>query len=98
MKRKFKILAITGLVVAFTSCNSSKETTNTNVSIDKKALRGQSNEKHPDASQMLVRMDANKDGKISKTEARGKLKENFNLRDVNEDGYITDNEMRNRKM
>ncbi len=42
---------------------------------------------------MLERMDNNNDGKISKSEAKGKLKENFDRRDANKDGNITENEL-----
>ncbi|MGJ8743031.1 hypothetical protein [Polaribacter sp.] len=44
----------------------------------------------------LENMDANADGKISKSEAKGKLKENFNKRDKNKDGYITEDELARR--
>ena len=57
-----------------------------------------SNQKTPPSFEnMLKKMDDNKDGKISKSEVKGKLKENFDRRDVNKDGYITENEMRRRK-
>lgn len=49
--------------------------------------------KPPSFSRMLEKMDTNNDGKISKSEARGKLKENFDRRDKNKDGYITEDEM-----
>ena len=41
-------------------------------------------------------MDINKDKKISKSEAKGDLKDNFEKRDVNKDGYITEDEMKTR--
>ena len=47
----------------------------------------------PSFKNMLQKMDDNKDGKLSKSEAKGKLKENFETRDTNKDGYITENEM-----
>lgn len=47
----------------------------------------------PSFKKMLKNMDANNDGKISKSEARGKLKENFDKRDKNKDGYITEEEL-----
>ena len=47
----------------------------------------------PSFDKMLVKMDSNNDGKISKSEAKGKLKENFNKRDKNKDGFITEDEM-----
>ncbi|MCG1036511.1 Lcl domain-containing protein [Polaribacter sargassicola] len=47
----------------------------------------------PSFEKMLKNMDANNDGKISKAEVRGKLKENFDKRDKNKDGYITEEEL-----
>jgi len=47
-------------------------------------------------SNMLKNMDTNNDQKISKTEAKGKLKENFEKRDGDNDGFITENEMKQR--
>jgi Ca2+-binding EF-hand superfamily protein len=43
---------------------------------------------------MLDRFDANKDGKISKQEANGKLAENFDKLDANKDGYLDKDELR----
>ena len=87
MKRQFKILAITSLVIAFAACKSSEKTTST-----------ASNKNNPqDGSHMFQQMDANKDGKISQREAKGKLKENFKMRDKNNDGFITKNEMKKGK-
>ncbi|WP_299799299.1 DUF1566 domain-containing protein [uncultured Maribacter sp.] len=50
----------------------------------------------PSFEKMLTNMDANNDGKISKSEARGKLKENFGKRDKNKDSYITKDELTRR--
>lgn len=47
----------------------------------------------PDPSQIMEHMDVNKDGKISKTEAKGPLKESFSKVDVNEDGFISKEEL-----
>jgi Ca2+-binding EF-hand superfamily protein len=43
---------------------------------------------------MLERMDTNKDGKISKDEARGPLADNFERLDANKDGFLERNELR----
>lgn len=86
MKKQFKILAVTSLVIAFTSCKSSQETSSTTPS----------KKNNQDVSQLFKQMDSNKDGKISKSEAKGKLKENFKMRDKNNDGFITKNEMARR--
>ena len=41
-------------------------------------------------------MDTNKDKKLSKSEVKGRLKENFDQRDTNSDGFITEEEMTRR--
>ncbi len=43
---------------------------------------------------MLQRMDTNKDGKISREEAKGPLAENFERLDTNKDGYLDRAELR----
>ena len=43
--------------------------------------------------EILKRMDRNKDGKISKAEARGPLKENFDRIDADDDGFISKAEL-----
>jgi len=43
---------------------------------------------------LLERMDTNKDGKISKEEARGPLANNFDRFDTNKDGYLDRSELR----
>src|SRR5260370_38322960 len=43
---------------------------------------------------MLDRFDANKDGKISKEEAKGKLAKNFDRLDTNKDGHLDKEELR----
>ena len=51
------------------------------------------NDTVPSFKKMLTNMDANNDGKISASEAKGKLKENFQNKDLNKDGFITEDEM-----
>jgi Ca2+-binding EF-hand superfamily protein len=43
---------------------------------------------------IFERMDANKDGKISRAEARNFIAQNFDLIDTNKDGYIDRDELR----
>lgn len=43
---------------------------------------------------MLDRFDTNKDGKISKAEAKGNLAENFDRLDTNKDGFLDRDELR----
>jgi Ca2+-binding EF-hand superfamily protein len=41
----------------------------------------------------IEELDANRDGKISKDEARGRIKENFDTIDTNHDGFISRDEL-----
>lgn len=43
----------------------------------------------PTFEQLIEKMDANDDGKLSKSEIKGRLKENFEKVDLDEDGFIT---------
>src|SRR5207245_2180332 len=45
-------------------------------------------------NRILKRLDSNRDGKISRDEARGPLAENFKRLDVNQDGYLDRKELR----
>ncbi|HLW64008.1 MAG TPA: hypothetical protein VKS79_01735, partial [Gemmataceae bacterium] len=42
---------------------------------------------------ILERMDKNKDGKISRDEAQGRIKENFDRIDTNKDGFLDREEL-----
>jgi Ca2+-binding EF-hand superfamily protein len=60
---------------------------------------GQSDDKQkrrepPTFKQLLEKMDANEDGKLSKKEIKGPLKEHFDEVDANEDGFITEEELK----
>ena len=46
----------------------------------------------PSFTQLLAQMDTNKDSKLSSSEVKGPLKENFSTVDANGDGYITETE------
>ena len=87
MKKQLKILAIASLVITFTACMTHRETTNT----------ASSKRKTQNVSQLFKQMDVNNDGKISKIEAKGKIKKNFKLRDKNNDGFISRSEMTGKK-
>jgi Ca2+-binding EF-hand superfamily protein len=45
-------------------------------------------------NQLLQQFDTNKDGKISKSEAKGNLLANFDKLDLNKDGFLDKNELR----
>lgn len=46
----------------------------------------------PNFAQLLAEMDANKDGKLAKSEVKGPLLNDFSKIDTNEDGYISEEE------
>jgi Ca2+-binding EF-hand superfamily protein len=48
--------------------------------------------KEPNFTQLLQKMDGNKDGKISNDEADERLKKDFSKIDTNKDGFITKEE------
>lgn len=57
--------------------------------------RGEKGKKErPKFAQLLKDMDANDDGKLSKDEVKGRLKEHFDKVDLNEDGFITEEEFK----
>ena len=58
---------------------------------------GQDGEKKnpPSFKELLVKMDANKDGQLSKIEVKGPLSEKFEKVDANKDGFLTEEEMKN---
>ncbi len=49
----------------------------------------------PTYTQLLSKMDTNKDGKLAQTEVKGPLKERFVKIDTNQDGFITEEELQN---
>ena len=49
----------------------------------------------PKFAEIIEKMDANEDGKLSKDEITGRLKEHFDSIDANEDGFITEEEFEN---
>mgnify|MGYP005756096523 CR=1 FL=1 len=49
----------------------------------------------PSFTQLLEEMDANKDGKLSKSEVRGPLQIDFEKIDADKDGFLTEKEIAN---
>lgn len=57
--------------------------------------RGEKKQRTPPTfAQLLKDMDTNEDGKLSKKEIKGPLKENFDEVDTDEDGFITEEEFK----
>lgn len=49
----------------------------------------------PQFADLLTKMDVNKDGKLDISETDGRLKETFTTIDINNDGFITEEEFNN---
>jgi len=82
-----KRLASIGVVLSITLCAAAGEQMLTN-NITR------NNHNHPDPEEVIMQLDSNKDGKISKEEAKGPLKEDFSILDKNADGFITLEELK----
>ncbi|MBQ0769769.1 MAG: EF-hand domain-containing protein [Bizionia sp.] len=84
--RKSKIVPLKTLVATVILCIG--------FSIISSAQGERNNDKKgpPSFSQLLKEMDKNEDGKLTKTEVKGPLKESFDKVDTNEDGFITEKE------
>lgn len=90
---KYVSLFAFALLLAGTSCNSTKQTTET---ANKSATneRPQRGGERPTPEAMFAQMDANQDGKIAKEEAKGPLAEEFAKIDADADGFISLEEMK----
>lgn len=99
MKKQLNTIAIAALLIGFTSCKSTNETTSASTSnkTETTEKRNQPRERgeRPNAAQMLAQMDVNKDGKLSKDEVKGPLQENFSKIDTNDDDFISKEELEN---
>ena len=107
MKKQLRNLVVLALLIGFTNCKSSSDTasenTNTSSKIEQSDKREQPRDRgqggvrgeRPDASQILAQMDANKDGMLSKDEAKGPLQESFSKIDTNQNGFISKEELEN---
>jgi len=88
----FKVVAVALLFFLLTTC--SKKTSaveaskNPRVNQDNRQQRGE----RPQFSDLLARMDKNKDGKLAQSEVQGRLKNDYTRIDKDRDGFITESE------
>lgn len=57
--------------------------------------QGGKQQKPPTFSELLKELDKDDDGKLSASEVKGPLEENFSKIDADEDGFITEEELEN---
>ena len=85
-----RLTIVTCCLLVLGACNSSKKTAETVEQTAPKRQQGQPGRQQGprDAAQTIARMDANSDGKLSISEVKGPLKENFAKIDSNGDGFL----------
>lgn len=89
MKRSTIIIASLLTIATLTiSCKSTSEAASEKTGQKKGGDR-------PNVETIFTELDANKDGKISKSEAKGPLAETFSQIDTNSDGFISKEELKN---
>ena len=87
--RNLKAVITIITIALFASCKSSSDAENNN-SNTQRQQGGQ-----PSVENLLTQMDANKDGKLSESEVKGPLKNDFSKIDTDDDGYLSEEELEN---
>ncbi len=82
-KIMLKAFITTMFITSIVSCSSAQN----------KTPNDQPNGGPPTVDELFVQMDSNKDGKLSKTEVKGPLTNDFSKIDSNKDGFITKEEL-----
>ena len=86
--RNLKLVITIMTIALFASCKSSGPESNNGTS--QRRQGGQ-----PSVEQLLKEMDANNDGKLSESEVKGPLKNDFLKIDTDDDGYLSEAEIEN---
>lgn len=101
MKRNFLVLTALMIGLTITSCKSSSNVSDESSSQyekreqqSKRSEGGKKGERKT-ADQLITEMDGNSDGKLSKSEVKGPLKNDFSSIDTNNDGFISKQELEN---
>ena len=89
MNKKGILILGTILAVSFTQCNAQEASGNSSEQNQSQRKKG-----GPlSVDELFAKMDANKDGKLSKEEVQGPLKKDFSKVDTNEDGFLSREEI-----
>ncbi|WP_343847896.1 hypothetical protein [Algoriphagus jejuensis] len=107
MNTATKILAAGALAIALNACSSQKKQAGVEderpVSQQGRTQGGPAGAQSqgrpqggaPNFAQLLAEMDANKDGKLAKSEVKGPLLNDFAKIDTDEDGFLSEKEIAN---
>ncbi|MBU2938519.1 DUF1566 domain-containing protein [Lacinutrix sp. C3R15] len=92
-----KIGILVMVLVLFTACGSKQKKEQQEQSQQEQGAHEQRPEggERPSIADMLTEMDSDKDGKLSESEVKGPLKNDFSKIDANTDGFITETELNN---
>ena len=91
MKTMKKIILAS--IITLTVIGCSAQNTNSDREDDRRPPRGERG--GPPSVEEIFKMDANKDGKLAKSEIKGPLRRDFEKVDTNKDGFITKTELKN---
>lgn len=83
MNKKITSILLAAVIITASSCNSS----------NKVATVPNERGERPTAEAIIIQMDANKDGKLSKAEVKGPLLNDFAKIDTDADGFISKAEL-----
>lgn len=93
-QKMMKIGVIVIGIAYLAACNPTKNTTSSQTSeLSERKMNG--DRERPKPEEILSDLDANRDLKLSKEEAKGPLANDFSKIDINNDGYITLEELKN---
>lgn len=100
--RHLKLAACVAVITFTIACKSNKqqEEVYTTEQTEQRSQRdggerGGDRQRPPSADMILEKMDANKDGLLSKTEVKGRMAEKFDMIDANGDGQLSRAELEN---
>lgn len=94
MKNTVKTIALGVIAIMGVACASQDNQASNN----KQAPSGQRGGQQggaPNFTQLLSEMDANKDGKLAKSEVKGPLINDFSKIDTDGDGFLSESELKN---
>lgn len=101
MKNIFKTVALGAITMFMVSCASQKDKKDTDNQrpVNQQGTVGQQQGRQqqggpPSFAQLLSELDANKDGKLEKSEMKGPLENEFTKLDTDEDGYLSESEFK----
>lgn len=90
-----KITAAGTMILLLAACSKKTTAPVSNQSPQANHQARQARGERPQFANLLSQMDGNKDGRLSKAEVQGPLKNDFSKIDKNQDGFISETEFKN---